>query len=146
MVPSAVRMNVTAIRPNTTGTSAVSPTAPITSPYTMVQSDPTLNAIVKYSAYEASRVDGGAMSASSAWSWGLSANENRPMSATPSHSPTMFVPAARNTRNPTAPPTYTPMITGLRPTRSDSHPAISGIGTEKTISTPYISPAVASDR
>ena len=60
----------------------------MTSPYTIVQSEPTPNAIVKYSAYEASRVDGGAMSASRAWSWGLSANEKRPMSAIPSHSPT----------------------------------------------------------
>ena len=30
------------------------------------------------------------------------------------------------------------MITGRRPTRSDSQPAISGIGTERTMSTPYM--------
>ena len=38
------------------------------------------------------------------------------------------------------------MISGLRPIRSDSQPATSGIGTEKTISAPYISPDVASSR
>ena len=38
------------------------------------------------------------------------------------------------------------MISGLRPIRSDSQPAISGMGTEKTISAPYISPDVSSSR
>ena len=38
------------------------------------------------------------------------------------------------------------MISGLRPIRSDSQPATSGIGTEKTISAPYISPEVPSSR
>ncbi len=31
------------------------------------------------------------------------------------------------------------MISGLRPSRSESQPATSGVGTEKTMSTPYIS-------
>ena len=38
------------------------------------------------------------------------------------------------------------MISGFRPTRSDSQPATSGIGTEKTISAPYISPDGVSSR
>ena len=36
------------------------------------------------------------------------------------------------------------MISGFRPSRSDSQPAISGIGTLNTMSAPYIRPAVAS--
>jgi hypothetical protein len=36
------------------------------------------------------------------------------------------------------------MISGLRPIRSDSQPATSGIGTEKTIKAPYITPDVPS--
>ena len=38
------------------------------------------------------------------------------------------------------------MISGLRPNRSDSQPASSGIGTLKTISAPYIRPDVAASR
>ena len=38
------------------------------------------------------------------------------------------------------------MISGLRPIRSDSQPATIGTGTEKTMSTPYIRPAVAPSR
>ncbi len=34
------------------------------------------------------------------------------------------------------------MISGLRPIRSDSQPAMIGIGTEKTMSAPYMNPAV----
>ena len=41
---------------------------------------------------------------------------------------------------------YTPMITGFRPMRSESQPATSGIGTENTISAPYIAPYVDSGR
>jgi hypothetical protein len=37
-------------------------------------------------------------------------------------------------------------MSGFRPTLSDSQPAINGIGTENTISTPYINPAVDSGR
>jgi segregation and condensation protein A len=78
--------------------------APMTAPYRITHSDPTPNAIVKYRAYEASRVAGGAMSPSRACSCGLSANENSPIKAIPSHSPARFDPAARNTSMPRAPP------------------------------------------
>ena len=36
------------------------------------------------------------------------------------------------------------MMSGLRPTRSDSQPATSGTGTEKTMSTPYMKADVVS--
>ena len=61
----------------------------------------------------------------------------------PTHSQNVSSPASRNTANPTVPPRYATMISGLRPSRSDSQPAMSGIGTLKTMSAPYISPAVA---
>ena len=38
------------------------------------------------------------------------------------------------------------MISGLRPDRSESQPASSGIGTLNTMSAPYIRPDVASSK
>ena len=37
-------------------------------------------------------------------------------------------------------------MSGLRPMRSDSQPATSGIGTEKTMSAPYMAPESDSSR
>ena len=86
------------------------------------------------------------MSASSACSCGDSANENRPIRTMPAHSQTSDEPARMNTTKPKAPPRYAAMISGLRPTRSDSQPASRGIGTLNTMSAPYIRPDVAASR